>query len=118
MDDTEDNDDWEPHFSSGVTPWDMGFYPVHKSYATLNFRHFTQVSLLCKLQLKNQLCEIIQKIIMQLYNGRPQRLGNAQFVQDMRRQLTTWLHELPDCIKLDIKRLPEHCPPPHIFSTK
>jgi hypothetical protein len=44
VDDTEDENIWRPHFWRGLTPAEMAVYPEHKSWVTLNFRHFIQVS--------------------------------------------------------------------------
>ncbi|WVR09351.1 hypothetical protein IAU60_006417 [Kwoniella sp. DSM 27419] len=106
VDDTEDDLEWVPYFWDDKMPLELVDYPKQKSLMTLNFRHFIK------------LCEIIQKIIMRLYDGRPTRLRNHRFVDEMRGRLTAWMDELPAGLKLEVHALPEHCPPPHIFSTK
>ncbi|WWC92011.1 uncharacterized protein L201_006965 [Kwoniella dendrophila CBS 6074] len=106
VDDTEDEQEWKPYFWDDITPLELVNYPPHKSLITLNFRHFIK------------LCEIIQKIIMRLYNGRLTRLRSHNFAESMKQKLIEWMNQLPDGLKLVVDNLPEHCPPPHIFSTK
>ncbi|WWC95058.1 hypothetical protein V866_001910 [Kwoniella sp. B9012] len=106
VDDTEDNSEWKPYFWDDAMPPELTHYPVQKSLMTSNFRHFIK------------LCEIIQKIIMRLYNGRVTRIRSHNFVDQMKHRLTEWMDQLPSGLKLDVNALPEHCPPPHIFSTK
>lgn len=106
VDDSEDDTEWRPYFWDDRVPPEMINYPVQKSLTTLNFRYFIK------------LCEIIQKIIMRLYHGRPSRVRDTRFVEEMRQKLEQWMAQLPEGIKMDADNLPEHCPPPHIFSTK
>jgi hypothetical protein len=65
-----------------------------------------------------QLCEIMCKIIMRLYDGRPQRLRNIAFVGRMKERLNDWFASLPAEIRLDVRSLPDQCPPPGIVTTK
>ncbi|OCF77486.1 hypothetical protein I204_01474 [Kwoniella mangroviensis CBS 8886] len=106
VDDTEDDSEWKPYFWDDAMPPELTHYPVQKSLMTSNFRHFIK------------LCEIIQKIIMRLYNGRVTRIRSHNFVDQMKHRLTEWMDQLPSGLKLNVNALPEHCPPPHIFSTK
>ncbi|RXK35092.1 hypothetical protein M231_07644 [Tremella mesenterica] len=104
VDDTEDDDLWQPYFMNDHIPNGMLPYPAQKSHMTLTSRHFAK------------LCEIMCKIVMRLYDGRPQRMRNAPFVLRMRERLLTWFEGLPLAIKLEVDHLPEVCPPPHIFT--
>ncbi|WVW86490.1 hypothetical protein I302_108538 [Kwoniella bestiolae CBS 10118] len=106
VDDTEDDSEWKPYFWEDAMPSELANYPVQKSLMTSNFRHFIK------------LCEIIQKIIMRLYNGRMNRLRSTNFVEHMKQRLLEWMDQLPAGLRLDANALPEDCPPPHIFSTK
>jgi hypothetical protein len=106
IDDTEDDLMWSPYFWEDKTPIDTIIYTPQKSLMTSNFRHFIK------------LCEIIQKIVMRLYDGRPNRLGNAKFVEQMKLRLGEWDSGLPAGLRMDVSNLPDQCPPPHIFSTK
>nr|XP_019001253.1 uncharacterized protein I203_05958 [Kwoniella mangroviensis CBS 8507]OCF64714.1 hypothetical protein I203_05958 [Kwoniella mangroviensis CBS 8507] len=106
VDDTEDDSEWKPYFWDDAMPPELTHYSVQKSLMTSNFRHFIK------------LCEIIQKIIMRLYNGRVTRIRSHNFVDQMKHRLTEWMDQLPSGLKLNVNALPEHCPPPHIFSTK
>ncbi|ORY23135.1 fungal-specific transcription factor domain-domain-containing protein [Naematelia encephala] len=105
VDNNEDNDEWRPHFYDDLIPEDMRSYPVQKSWMTTNYRQFAK------------LCELIQSIIVRLYDGRPQRAETLSYVASMRGKLQAWYDQCPESVKLDTNRLPEHCPPPHIFST-
>ncbi|WWC64904.1 uncharacterized protein I303_107518 [Kwoniella dejecticola CBS 10117] len=106
VDDTEDDLEWRPYFWDDAMPLELANYPPQKSLMTSNFKHFIK------------LCEIIQKIIMRLYNGRLSRMRSQRFVEHMKSRLLEWMDQLPNGLKLEVHALPEHCPPPHIFSTK
>jgi hypothetical protein len=58
------------------------------------------------------------KIIMRLYDGRPQRLRNIAFVGRMKERLNDWFASLPAEIRLDARSPPDQCPPPGIVTTK
>nr|XP_018261200.1 uncharacterized protein I303_06923 [Kwoniella dejecticola CBS 10117]OBR83358.1 hypothetical protein I303_06923 [Kwoniella dejecticola CBS 10117] len=105
VDDTEDDLEWRPYFWDDAMPLELANYPPQKSLMTSNFKHFIK------------LCEIIQKIIMRLYNGRLSRMRSQRFVEHMKSRLLEWMDQLPNGLKLEVHALPEHCPPPHIFST-
>ncbi|KAJ5370025.1 uncharacterized protein N7496_006117 [Penicillium cataractarum] len=105
VDDTEDDEIWQPQLYADQELSPTSNYPPHKSYITTNFKHFIK------------LCEIIQTIIMRLYVGRPRHLGIGRFIQAVRARLNEWFDRFPAEIKLDTRNLPEHCPPPHIFAT-
>lgn len=124
VDDTEDNDEWMPYISDGSVSAGLAEYPPQKSWSTLNSRYFIKVRTAlghfvdsCS-ELIEQLCEIMCKIIMRLYDGRPQRLRNIAFVGRMKERLNDWFASLPAEIRLDVRSLPDQCPPPGIVTTK
>ncbi|KAI9637764.1 uncharacterized protein MKK02DRAFT_42136 [Dioszegia hungarica] len=104
VDDTEDDDEWYPYTEDPIFRAELADYPVQKALTTCNNRYFIK------------LCEIIQKIIGRLYNGRPKMAQSVAFARTMSDRLKAWFDDMPTAIKLEVARLPLHCPPPHIFS--
>ena len=122
MDDTEDDDDWYPHVWDPSKAGMLANYPVHKALTTTNNKHFIKVCLPVSSSREFiadlQLSEIIQKIIGRYYNGKPRITQGIPFLDHFKNRLESWYNGLPASMALDPKSLPEHCPPPHIFSTQ
>jgi hypothetical protein len=52
-----------------------------------------------------------------MFTGRPKWNQQLDFVNERQQALLAWFAALPTELKLDIDRLPDQCPPPHILGT-